>query len=60
MKSDTRTAASTLLDAHGQVIHQAADQAEGARDQIVDSIRRQPLTSALIIFAAGYIIGKIT
>ncbi len=60
MPSDTKTTSSTLLDAQGQVIQQAADQAQAAGDQIVDSIRRQPLTAALIIFATGYILGKIT
>ncbi len=60
MANDTKTTSSTLLDAQGQVMHQAADQAQVAGDRIVDSIRRRPLTAALVIFAAGYILGKIT
>ncbi len=65
MPSDTnarsaQTAGSTLLDAQGQVIHQSADQAQAAGDQLVGAIRRQPITAALIIFAVGYIFGKIT
>ncbi len=60
MASDTKTTSSTLLDAQGQVIQEAADKVQATGDQIVDSIRRQPLTAALIIFAVGYILGKIT
>ena len=60
MASDTKTTSSTLLDAQGQVIQEAAYKFQATGDQIVDSIRRQPLTAALIIFAVGYILGKIT
>ena len=55
---------SSLLDAQGQVIHQAAEhaqaQAQATGDQIAESIRRQPLTAALVIFGIGYLLGKIT
>ena len=58
--SDTTKPTGSLLDAQGQVIHQATDQAKAAGDQIVDAIREQPLTAALVIFAVGYILGKVT
>ena len=58
--SDTTSKTGSLLDAQGQVMHQAADQAKAATDQVVDAIREQPLTAALVIFAVGYILGKIT
>lgn len=60
MPSDTQTTSSLLLDAQGRAIHQATDQAQAAGDQLVAAIRRQPITAAIIIFAAGYILGKIT
>ncbi len=59
MPNDTKST-SNLLDAQGEVFHQAADQVHAAGDQITDSIRRQPLTAALIIFAIGYVLGKVT
>ena len=51
---------SKLLDAQGQAIDQVTGQAQAAGDQLVDAIKRQPITAALIIFAAGYLLGKIT
>ncbi len=47
MANDTKTTSSTLLDAQGQVMHQAADQAQVAGDRIVDSIRRRHLRRRL-------------
>lgn len=49
-------AAGKLLDAEGEVMHRAAAQT----DQVIESIRRQPVTAALIIFGIGYLLGKIT
>ena len=60
MPSDTTTNPSTLLDAQGRAMNQAADQAREAGDQLVGAIRRQPLTAALVIFIIGYALGKIT
>ena len=48
--------ASKLLDAQGEVVQRAA----AGTDQIIESIRRQPVTAALIIFGIGYLLGKIT
>lgn len=55
--SGTATAtAGRLLDAEGEAVQRAAAQT----DQIIESIRRQPVTAALVIFGIGYLLGKIT
>ncbi len=55
--SGTATAAAgRLLDAEGEAVQRAAAQT----DQIIESIRRQPVTAALVIFGIGYLLGKIT
>jgi hypothetical protein len=51
-----QAAAGRLLDAQGEAVKSAAAQT----DQIIDSIRRQPVTAALVIFGIGYLLGKIT
>lgn len=58
--SQARPNGPTLLDAHGDEIHQAASQAQAMGDQVVEAVRRQPLTAALVIFGIGYVLGKIT
>ncbi len=49
-------AAGRLLDAQGEVVNRAAAQT----DQLIESIRRQPVAAALVIFGIGYLLGKIT
>ena len=60
MPSDTTANPSPLLDAQGRAVRQMGGQAQATGDQLVEAVRRQPITAAIIIFIVGYALGKIT
>jgi len=48
-----------LYDAQGQVLHRTSTRPDSGTDPLTDFIREQPIAAAILIFATGYIVGKI-
>jgi hypothetical protein len=49
----------TVADA-GEAVQRKINQAGEAQDQIVDFIRDNPITAALLAIGIGYVLGKLT
>jgi hypothetical protein len=44
----------------GEAVQRKINQAGEAQDQIVEFIRHNPITAALLAMGIGYVLGKIT
>ena len=58
MPSDTTADTGPMLDAEGRAVREMGSQSQAAGDQLVEAVRRQPITVAIVIFVIGYTLGK--